>query len=61
MKKTFNIPTFKIEEFTSPMVNGKSLTVYHLYVDGNYTGTFTDKPALINNINDRIKCVMGVL
>jgi hypothetical protein len=61
MKKTFNIPTYKIEEFTSPMVNGKSLIVYHLYVDGNYTGTFTDKKALINNLNDRIKIALGVV
>jgi len=61
MKKTFNIPTYRIEEFTSPMVNGKSLVVYHLYVDGSYTGTFTDKKALINNLNDRIKIALGVV
>lgn len=59
MKKTFNIPTYRIEEFTSPMVNGKSLVVYHLYIDGNYSGTFTNKSAVINNINERIKCIMG--
>ena len=60
MKRTIIIPDYRIEEFTSPMVNGESLTVYHLYVDGNYTCTFTNKTALLNNLNDRLKCVMGV-
>ena len=60
MKKTFNFPCYRIEEFTSPMVNGNSLVVYHLYIDGNYTGTFTSKDAAINNLYERIKCIMGV-
>ena len=60
MKKTFNIPTDRIEEFTSPMVNGESLVVYHLYIDGNYSGTFTSKDAVINNLYERIKISMGV-
>lgn len=60
MKKTFNIPTYRIEEFTSPMVNGESLVVYHLYIDGNYSGTFTSKDAVINNLYERIKISMGV-
>lgn len=60
MKRTINLPYYRIEEFTSPMVNGESLTVYHLYIDGNYTGTFTNKIAVLNNLNDRIACIMGV-
>lgn len=60
MKKTFNIPTYRIEEFTSPMVNGESLVCYHLYIDGNYSGTFTSKDAVINNLYERIKISMGV-
>ena len=60
MKKTFIIPNYKIEEFTSPMVNGESLVVYHLYIDGNYSGTFTSKDAVINNLYERIKISMGV-
>lgn len=60
MKRTINLPSYRIEEFTSPMVNGQSLVVYHLYIDGNYTGTFTTKEGLLNNLNDRLKCAMGV-
>ena len=60
MKKTFFIPTYRIEEFTSPMVNGESLVVYHLYIDGNYAATFTSKESLLMNLNDRLKCIMGV-
>lgn len=60
MKRTINLPSYRIEEFTSPMVNGEALVVYHLYIDGNYSGTFTSKEAVLNNLNDRFKCAMGV-
>ena len=60
MKRTIIIPDYRIDEFTSPMVNGESLTVYHLYIDGNYSGTFTSKEAVLNNLYGRLKCVMGV-
>ena len=60
MKRTINLPSYRIEEFTSPLISGESVTMYHLYADGNFIMSFASKNDLIETLNTRIKCELGV-
>ena len=33
MKRVFDIPKFRIEEFTSLVLDGEDIKVYHLYIN----------------------------
>ena len=60
MKRVFNIPTFRVEEFTSLVLDGEDIKVYHLYINDTFIRASADKKEIMDMINTRIEMEMGV-
>ena len=59
MKKVFNIPTVRIEEFRSIVLEGSDIRVYHLYINDTFIRASADKQEILDMITTRIKLEMG--
>lgn len=60
MKKTFNFPTIRVEQFTSPVISGDTVVMYHLYVNGNFYRAFSSQDDLIQFLQSFVKVNLGV-
>lgn len=59
MKKVIELPKFRIEEFTSLVLDGQDMKVYHLYINDTFIRASADKQEILDMINTRIKLEMG--
>lgn len=59
MKRVFNIPTFRIEEFTSIVLDGQDMKVYHLYINDTFIRASADRQEIMDMITTRINIEMG--
>ena len=60
MKRVFNIPTFRVEEFTSIVLDGEDIKVYHLYINDTCIRASADKKEIMDMIKTRIEMELGV-
>lgn len=60
MKRVFNIPTFRVEEFTSIVLDGEDIKVYHLYINDTFIRASADKQEIMDMIKARIEMELGV-
>ena len=60
MKRVFNIPTFRVEEFTSIVLDGEDIKVYHLYINDTFIRASADKKEIMDMIKARIEMELGV-
>lgn len=60
MKRIINIPTFRIEEFTSIVLEGDDIKVYHLYINDTFIRASADKQEIMDMIRTRIEMELGV-
>lgn len=60
MKRVINIPTFRIEEFTSLVLEGEDIKVYHLYINDTFIRASADKQEIMDMIRTRIEMELGV-
>ena len=60
MKKTFNFPSIRVDQFTSPVISGDSVIMYHLYVNGNFYRAFSSQEDLIQFLQSFVKVNLGV-
>ena len=60
MKRVFNIPTFRVEEFTSMVLDGEDIKVYHLYINDTFIRASSDKKEIMDMIKTRIEMELGV-
>ena len=60
MKRVLNIPTFRVEEFTSIVLEGEDIKVYHLYINDTFIRASADKKEIMDMIKTRIEMEMGV-
>ena len=60
MKRVFDIPKFRIEEFTSLVLDGEDIKVYHLYINDTFIRASADKKEIMDMIKTRIEMEMGV-
>ncbi len=60
MKKTFNFPSIRVEQFTSPVISGDAVIMYHLYVNGNFYRAFSSQDDLIQFLQSFVKVNLGV-
>ena len=60
MKRVFNIPTFRVEEFTSLVLDGDDIKVYHLYINDTFIRASADKKEIMDMIKARIELELGV-
>ena len=60
MKKTFNFPSIRVEQFTSPVISGDTVDMYHLYVNGNFYRAFSSQEDLIQFLQSFVKVNLGV-
>lgn len=60
MKRVFNIPTFRVEEFTSMVLDGEDIKVYHLYINDTFIRASADKKEIMDMIKARIELELGV-
>lgn len=60
MKKTFNFPSIRVEQFTSPVISGDTVIMYHLYVNGNFYRAFSSQDDLIHFLQSFVKVNLGV-
>ena len=60
MKRVFDIPKFRIEEFTSLVLDGEDIKVYHLFINDKFIRASTDKKEIMDMIRTRIEMEMGV-
>ena len=60
MKKTFNFPSIRVEQFTSPVISGYTVIMYHLYVNGNFYRAFSSQEDLIQFLQSFVKVNLGV-
>ena len=60
MKRVFNIPTFRIEEFTSLVLEGDDIKVYHLYINDTFIRASASKEEIMDMIKTRIEMELGV-
>ena len=55
MKRVFNIPTFRVEEFTSIVLDGEDIKVYHLYSNDTFIRASASKQEIMDMIKARIE------
>ena len=60
MKRVLNIPTFRVEEFTSMVLDGEDIKVYHLYINDTFIRASADKKEIMDMIKTRIEMELGV-
>ena len=60
MKRVFNIPTFRVEEFTPIVLDGEDIKVYHLYINDTFIRASADKKEIMDMIKARIELELGV-
>lgn len=60
MKRVLNIPTFRVEEFTSIVLEGEDIKVYHLYINDTFIRASADKKEIMDMIRTRIEMELGV-
>lgn len=60
MKRVFNIPAFRIEEFTSLVLEGDDIKVYHLYINDTFIRASASKQEIMDMIKTRIEMELGV-
>lgn len=60
MKRVIDIPKFRIEEFTSLVLEGDDIKVYHLYINDTFIRASADKQEIMDMIKTRIEMEMGV-
>ena len=60
MKRVFNIPTFRVEEFTSIVLECDDIKVYHLYINDTFIRASADKKEIMDMIKTRIEMELGV-
>ena len=60
MKRVFNIPTFRVVEFTYIVLDGEDIKVYHLYINDTFIRASADKKEIMDMIRTRIEMEMGV-
>ena len=60
MKRVFNIPSFRIEEFTSLVLEGDDIKVYHLYINDTFIRASASKEEIMDMIKTRIEMELGV-
>lgn len=60
MKRVFNIPTFRVEEFTSLVLEGDDIKVYHLYINDTFIRASASKDEIMQMIKTRIEMELGV-
>lgn len=60
MKRVIELPKLRIEEFTSMVLEGQDIKMYHLYVDDCYVRATCDKQEIYDMITARIKMDMGM-
>lgn len=60
MKRVLNIPTFRVEEFTSLVLDGEDIKVYHLYINDTFIRASADKKEIMDMIKTRIEMELGV-
>lgn len=60
MKRVIDIPKFRIEEFTSLVLDGDDIKVYHLYINDTFIRASADKKEIMDMISTRIEMELGV-
>lgn len=60
MKRVIDIPKFRIEEFTSLVLEGDDIKVYHLYINDTFIRASADKNEIMQMIKTRIEMELGV-
>ena len=60
MKRVIEIPKFRIEEFTSLVLESDDIKVYHLYINDTFIRASADKKEIIDMIRTRIEMELGV-
>lgn len=60
MKRVIEIPTFRVEEFTSLLLEGDDLKVYHLYINDTFIRASASKDEIMQMIKTRIEMELGV-
>lgn len=60
MKRVIEIPKFRVEEFTSLLLEGDDLKVYHLYINDTFIRASADKKEIMQMIKTRIEMELGV-
>ena len=60
MKRVIEIPKFRIEEFTSLVLEGDDIKVYHLYINDTFIRASASKDEIMQMIKTRIEMELGV-
>ena len=60
MKRVIEIPKFRIEEFTSLVLEGDDIKVYHLYINDTFIRATASKQEVMDMIRTRIEMELGV-
>ena len=55
MKRVFDIPKFRVEEFTSIVLDGVDIKVYHLYSNDTFIRASASKQEIMDMIKARIE------
>ena len=60
MKRVIDIPKFRVEEFTSIVLEGDDIKVYHLYSNDTFIRATASKQEIVDMIKARIEMELGV-
>jgi len=60
MKRVIDIPKFRVEEFTSIVLDGEDIKVYHLYSNDTFIRASASKQEIMDMIRTRIEMELGV-
>ena len=60
MKRVIEIPKFRVEEFTSLILEGDDIKVYHLYINDTFIRASASKEEIMQMIRTRIEMELGV-
>lgn len=55
MKRVIDIPKFRVEEFTSIVLEGEDIKVYHLYINDTFIRASASKQEIMDMIKARIE------
>lgn len=61
MKKRLVLPTISVEYFNTAMITGETITMYHLYVNGEFYRAFGSKEDLLTSINAVMYCEVNAI
>ena len=61
MKKVVELPHIKIESFTSIVLDGEDIVMYHLYINNAFIRATSSKQEILDLINARIGLELGVI